>query len=67
MSEQEWTTTPPTKEGWYWVSSDGQRIAHNPRWYFKTSEGFRGTNKAIDKVWKYWYGPLSQPEPPSPK
>lgn len=62
----EWTTEPPTQDGWYWtveandifiveVSKIGSRMIVN---YFGTLEESR-----VDEF-TYWLGPLPIPDPP---
>jgi hypothetical protein len=52
----EWTTNPPTQEGWYWVCVEDGHISatfiHN------------GADPKLMGDNVYWLGPLPVPEPP---
>jgi len=54
----QWTTEPPTREGWYWASVDvvgieARIIVHYPY----------PSNENVDKI-THWLGPLPIPELP---
>jgi hypothetical protein len=66
-----WTTTPPTVEGWYWVCTN-KGVPHVVKvglfgtgqtgnlWVYET-----GHSQAYDlDVYDYWLGPIPVPEPP---
>ena len=59
----EWTTTPPTEPGWYWVRQEMPSDTNwvTVKWQYDKSEcvneeGIRTT---------HWLGPIPQPEPPT--
>ena len=58
-----WTTEPPTQEGWYWATEDGGRP--EVVMYNGSSVYVRGYEVPLNpKDFTYWLGPLPIPEPP---
>jgi hypothetical protein len=67
----EWTTTPPTEPGWYWVRSESK---YKHTWIVEVSikNGVAHMYSEMDSedypVWDgfatHWLGPLPPPEPP---
>lgn len=63
----EWTTTPPTVEGYYWVTKRRGGIA-----VVQVVKGLKG-RLVVDngeyeeefQDWQAWLGPLPEPEPPT--
>lgn len=75
MSASEWTTTPPTVEGFYWGSDDPDD-PDDPVVVLVTKvqpgDGFLVMYPGIDEergltldIFSYWLGPLPQPAPPT--
>jgi len=67
-TDREWTTEPPTEEGWYWVKDgDTARIAEV---FFasKTTLLADLTDEEMPRVlsaFTHWLGPLPVPESPT--
>jgi hypothetical protein len=63
-----WTTTPPTKEGWYWAMLSKEYSILYPLVLVEFREGtiYTHGNKAPASFesFTHWLGPLPVPEPP---
>lgn len=61
MSDQRWTTTVPTEEGWYWVKwKKGERTREQiAMFYFDASE--YDVHQLTTRA-ELYYGPLQPPE-----
>lgn len=62
----EWTTTPPTVEGWYWVKEKGNGFTMA---FVKYKRGhfeiwIDGEYRNDYEEYTHWLGPLPEPEPP---
>ena len=69
----QWTTEPPTREGWYWaINKDDREI-----WLYRVFRADHGGNDKPLEAWvdqyesmrlsdfSHWLGPLPVPAPPS--
>lgn len=75
---QEWTTTPPTEPGWYWVNShriykygkvEIVRLQHMDDYRFPNNYGVYPTGRGPYRSWDeikatHWLGPLPEPAHP---
>lgn len=64
----EWTTEPPTQEGWYWVVNGNKEIEIVK--VYKTCDGLYAwtvtSERDFDlKDFSMWLGPLPEPEKPA--
>lgn len=67
MKYFEWTTTPPTVEGWYWVKPRYLDDSIEP-YIVEAKQGkayVTGDDQPDDfDMFSHWLGPLPVPEPP---
>jgi hypothetical protein len=68
-ADLQWTTTPPTQEGWYWAQwKDGKREIIEAFHHIGSGDpmAYRGGWDSYDESdFTHWFGPLSVPEPPT--
>lgn len=71
-TDEEWTTEPPTQEGWYWAAGEGLEIQLcNVVWNILDRDNARfqamqaGNNDMLEfSEFTHWLGPLPVPEIP---
>jgi hypothetical protein len=60
----QWTTTPPTVEGWYWVKHEAANEIIMTQ-VCKLTDDYLTTENGPLYVFTHWLGPLLLPEPPA--
>ena len=66
IREYEWTTEPPTQEGWYWMRVDDEDPQIVKVFYSPNRGKFIFTDEEDHDVgcYSHWLGPLPVPELP---
>jgi hypothetical protein len=73
IMDLQWTTTPPTEEGWYWVDTSqwaNRGVPEVVEVRLIEDKGLRAFETGDDvgiavSAYELWLGPLPVPEPPT--